>query len=205
MAVSPRQAGDVRHDETHETDHARHRDGGSGEERGGQIHPPFHRIDIGAEIARGLLAQRQQIQGTRGSEQHGERDRRIERDDQHGIPRRSRQAAPEPQKRVAQLRRVRERHDRRRNRGGERADRHATQQQNAWIQTRAADEAEPVDEAKRGQRAEKRRDRQCPGPGQMQRDREDRAEPRAARQAQEKRIGQRITDEGLQAGTGDAE
>ena len=145
MAVPPREPGDMGDDESHESDHAGHRDGGRREQRRRQVDSALHLLDVGAEVRCGLLAQRQQIEGTRGSEEHDKRNRRVDCHKQDGIPRRARQPAPEPQKCVPQLGGIGQRDDRRRNRGRECPDRHAAEQQNPRVEAGPADQAKPVD------------------------------------------------------------
>ena len=180
MAVAPHEPGDVRYDEPDEANHAGNRDGRGREQRGREVYAPLHCLDVSAQVAGRLFAERQEVEWARSREHHGQRDGGVHGQQQHGIPGRCRQSAPQPQKRVAQLRGIRQRDDGRRDRGGECADRYTAEQQNPRIERRAAHESHPIDEAERGERTGERRQRQHPGPRQMQRKRDHCAESRSA-------------------------
>src|SRR2546427_7888144 len=63
-------------------------------------------------MARRLLAQGEEIERPGRGEEDGERERQVDAEQQHRVPRRARQPAPQPQEGVSQLRGVRQRHDR---------------------------------------------------------------------------------------------
>ena len=180
MTMAPREPREVRDDQTDESDHARNGNGRRSEQRSRQVDAPLHGVDVGAEVARGFFAKREEIERPRGGQEHRDRDWRVQHDDQHGIPGCARQAAPQPQKGVAELTRVGERDDRGRDRGGERTDGHATEEQNPRIERGATDQAQAVDERQGRERARECRERQRPWPREVQRDRQDCAEAGAA-------------------------
>ena len=139
------------HRESDEPDHARDRDRRGREQRRGEIDATLYGRDVGAEVTGRFFAECEQVERPRSGVEDGEGNRRVESDDQHGVPRRARQAAPQPEKRVAQLDGIRERDDRGRDRRREGAHGHAAEEQNPGIQRGAADQAQPIDQRQRGE------------------------------------------------------
>jgi len=72
--MAPRKPRDVRHHESDEPDHTGDRDSRGGEQRCRQIDPTLHALDVGAEIARGLFPQGEEVERPGRSEQHSQWD-----------------------------------------------------------------------------------------------------------------------------------
>ena len=60
----------MRHEQPDETDEPRRGDGARGEQRGGDVHRERDARDAHAESRRGVLAEREHVDGAREGEQH---------------------------------------------------------------------------------------------------------------------------------------
>jgi len=86
MPAADERSTEVRHDQPDEPDHARHRHRHRRQERRRQVDAPFHGAHVGAEVARRLLAQREEIERPRGSEQHQYGNRQAQCDHAQRLP-----------------------------------------------------------------------------------------------------------------------
>ena len=213
MGRAQQQAHDVRCDQADEAHDARDRHARPDREGHLRHQAAFQPLDVDADMARLTLAQGQGVEQVGDGQQCRNADGQHDKGGRDGRPRHGAEAAHRPEDQGAQLLLVGHEHQHADTGRSHGIDGDAGQQKRA-DQGDAFARGDAIDDDRRGKAAEERRHRQAPGPQARrhdvehlftQHDHRHRGQCRAARDAEQAGVGERVAEQALHCGTSGGE